>query len=144
MTNVMMVIMVITNFAFNYDVVGTRPKECPEGRIGCTVYHCEPVYSKTDYTEIKTVTSNTYVVTTINDVSYSNLASSVEIEKLSRSVREVHSAVTSEWEKAAAPEVWNYLYIQKLLVADTNNIIFLFATNSLSANARLDRQEEAR
>lgn len=131
MTNVLMLVMVVTNFAINYDVVGTRPIECPDYKAGspyhCAVYHCESIYSKTDYTEIKTVTSNTYVVTTINDISYSNLTASVEVEKLSRSVREVKSAVTSEWEKVAAPKAWS--------AYATNSIFYFDLTNYFSNTA---------
>jgi hypothetical protein len=105
MTNILatLIVAIVTNYSTQLETIGSRPIPCPDykgGAFMCAVYHCEPIFSPTDYTETMVVSSNTYSVLRYKDVEKKELLESVELERKTRRVfeRVTIAKMTSDWQ----------------------------------------------
>lgn len=102
MTNVLaaIVFVIVTNYSREAISVGTQPLPCPDGMPGCCVYHCETVYSPTDYFDIEKVIQEERLTYTKTDGTKGY--SVIGTKDLSWRKREVRqqvqkSMVTNDW-----------------------------------------------
>jgi hypothetical protein len=91
--------VVVTNFTKEYKTIGNRATGCDQ--TGCLVYHCEPVYSTTDYYEIETVNEKTMLRYDCNGIIGETCIKETIISKRKRDVNKVviESMKTNDWYK---------------------------------------------
>ena len=126
MTNILAILTVaiVTNITTEVDreVLGYSPTGCPDGMVGCLVYHCEPTYGKV---KGKTVTTKVVEVSTLS-FRWKDLPRELTSERAISS-SSVYYKKTEGWEEAdeVKPEWHGFPPI----LSGTNNILYL--TNNI-------------
>ena len=116
--------LVVTNFTKEYKTIGSRATRC--NQIGCLVYHCEPIYSPTDYYEIETVIDKTMLKYDCNGIIGVSCIKEAVISKRKREVNRVviESVKTNDWSEVKEP-VWlsitNYISYSNLVIFGYTN-----------------------
>ena len=115
--------LVVTNFTKEYKTIASRDTGC--NQIGCLVYHCEPVYSSTDYYEIETVTDKTMLKYDCKGIIGETCIKETVISKRKRDVNKVviESMKTNDWYVVVETD-WHSI----------TNYIFNYHTNDYGAS----------
>jgi len=102
MTNILAIvtIAVVTNVSEQFPVETYNPSPCPEGRLGCAVFHGTPVYAK----DRKTVTTTIKEVISARFEAYPSVPAVTLKEKvLSVSSQTLKLNTTTAWETDTNP-----------------------------------------